>query len=420
MRILLLHLNYAPEIISAGAINTDLAQGLVRRGHEVTMICANPYYPQWRTWPGYRGLKWTREKEHGVEVVRCPIYVPHNPTGLRRIIHYLSFLFSAFFPLVRAALTRKPQFTIVIAPTIMCAPLGWLSARVAGGRSWLHVQDFEVGAAAATGLLKGWISLERIANAFERLMVRVCSHASSISPEMCGRLERLGVAPDRLYELRNWSDLSRITPLEGDSPFRVEWKIGAPHVALYSGNVANKQGIEIVVEAARRLRHRKELMFVVCGEGPNRANLERFAGDLDNIQFHDLQPIERLRDLVGLATIHLLPQKGSAADLLLPSKLTNMLASGRPIVATAAQGTGLAREVKGCGLVCEPDNADAFAVAIETLLDSPEMRASFGKAARSRAETRWDRDAILDRFVERLEGLSTPARTPAMINVAGE
>jgi colanic acid biosynthesis glycosyl transferase WcaI len=122
-------------------------------------------------------------------------------------------------------------------------------------------------------------------------------------------------------------------------------------VAIYSGNIANKQGIEIVVEAARLLRHRKDLMFVVCGNGPNRARLIESSADLDNIQFHDLQPRERLSDLLGMASVHLLPQIAGAADLVLPSKLTNMLASGRAIAATAEPGTGLAAEVDGCGLI---------------------------------------------------------------------
>src|SRR3546814_2119573 len=102
----------------------------------------------------------------------------------------------------------------------------------------------------------------------------------------------------------------------------------------------------MLIEVARQLAHRKDLTLIICGNGPNRAVLEATAQHVDNLLFHDLQPKERLNDLLNLATIHLLPQKADAADLLLPSKLTNMLASGRPVVAGTAPHTGLAREMR--------------------------------------------------------------------------
>jgi colanic acid biosynthesis glycosyl transferase WcaI len=144
-------------------------------------------------------------------------------------------------------------------------------------------------------------------------------------------------------------------------------------------------------------------MFVVCGNGANRARLMAAADGLDNIRFFDLQPVQRLSDLLGLATVHLLPQIAEAADLVLPSKLTNMLASGRPIIATALANTGLAHEVEGCGLTTEPGDAAAFADAITHTLDNPGMRQRFGEEARRRAEDRWSKDNILGRFEQTLK-----------------
>jgi colanic acid biosynthesis glycosyl transferase WcaI len=206
------------------------------------------------------------------------------------------------------------------------------------------------------------------------------------------------VPANRVLELRNWADLSRVHVLDGPSPYRAEWGIAARHVALYSGNIANKQGIGIIVEAARRLAHREDLLFLVCGEGPNRDQLVDSARGLPNIRFEPLQPMERLGDLVGLASVHLLPQLAGAADLVLPSKLTNMLASGRPIVATADPGTGIASEVEGCGILTPPGDADRFAAAINDVLDRPEAAAMYGAEARRRAEQRWSHDAVIDRL----------------------
>jgi len=110
-----------------------------------------------------------------------------------------------------------------------------------------------------------------------------------------------------------------------------------------------------------------------------------------------------LPELLALADVHLLPQIAGAADLVLPSKLTNMLASGRAVVATAALGTGLADEVEGCGVVTPPGDALAFADAITRLIDDHTMRTRLGATARVRAEERWSRNAILKRFEVNLQ-----------------
>lgn len=417
MRILFLGINYAPEEIGTALYSTGLCEDLASLGHSVRAIVGQPYYPQWRIFPGYEGL-WKRTVENGVDITRCPLYVPAAPSGIKRLIHHGSFALSAFLPIFRAAADFEPDLVLTVAPSLVSAPLASAAARFARARSWLHIQDFEVETAFATGLLDETGPLARLARAFEHRVVRGFEQISSISPEMCRKLETFGIPATRIREFRNWAEVDRIRPLSHVSPYREEWRITAPHVALYSGNIANKQGIEIVIGAARRLAHRRDLVFVICGQGLNKANLEREAAGLGNILFRDLQPAERLGELLGLATVHLLPQKADAADLVLPSKLTNMLASGRPVVATAAPGTGLAREIGACGLLTSPGSEAQFAAAIERLLDDPTSRASMGDAARQRAVEVWRRERIIAQVERNMRELCASGELPAMASNA--
>lgn len=398
MRLLFLGLNHAPEEIGIGPYTAGLLQSWAAAGHAAEAVVAQPYYPQWSVLPDYRG-GWRETDEEGVRILRCPLYVPNRPTGARRILHHLSFAATSLLPMLRRARRSRPELVITVAPSLIAAPVALLAARISGAKAWLHVQDFELEAAQATGLVSGGFA-GRLAGAFERWVLGSFDRVSTISPQMCARLIAKGVAPERVIELRNWAEIDAIRPLDGPSPYRAEFGITAPHVALYSGNIANKQGIEIVLEAARLLAHRKDIAFVICGEGPNRANLERLAADLPNVTLHDLQPRERLGDLLSLASVHLLPQLADAADLVLPSKLANMLASGRPVVATAAAGTGIANEIEDSGVAVTPGDAWGVAVAIETLIDDEPRRKALGKTARERAEQRWSRKAILDRFID--------------------
>jgi len=394
MRLLFLGLNYAPEPVGIGPYTSGLAEALAAKGHEVEVVTGQPYYPYWRRFHGTsRG--WTKSEEKGVTVTRCPHYIPRSPTAVRRILHLLSFALSACYPAISAS-RSNPGLVVAIVPTLASLPVALLAAWLSSARLWVHVQDFEIAAAGATGLVKREGLLSRLAQWLERFLLRQADMVSSISPQMCVRLDAIGIDPERVYELRNWSNHmdAFAHPISGD--FRSEWRLGERKVVLYSGNIANKQGLEVVIEAARELQERMDLVFVICGNGPNRERLEHLGEGLPNLQFRDLQPKERIGELLSLAFVHVLPQLADAADLVLPSKLANMLASGRPVIATAAEGTGLADEASYGGIAVPPGDARALAGAIVRLADDPALSATFGKEAARRAVEIWSEDVIVD------------------------
>ena len=403
-RVLIIGLNYAPERVGIGPYTQGLAQALADNGAKVEAVVAKPYYPQWQTMPAYAGGGWRREQDGPVKLTRCPIYVPAQPSGLKRIIHLASFMVSAFPPALGAVLKRetRPTLVVTIAPALLGVLTAWLAARLAGARLWIHVQDFEVEAALATGLMREISMAARLARWAENRLLKLGDRVSTISPQMCAKLVAKGIAPDRVFEMRNWSDTRFAPDPARAKAIRAEWGLDGRIVALYSGNIARKQGIEILVEAARLLQRRSDIAFVICGEGPNRAELERLAAGLSNVGLHDLQPAERMGAVLTMADLHLLPQIAGAADLVLPSKLTNMLASGRPVIATCDPGTGLFSEVDGCGLVTPPGDAAALAVAISALADDPSRRAELGQAATLRAAQRWSKAAIIAEALEKL------------------
>jgi colanic acid biosynthesis glycosyl transferase WcaI len=402
MNILILGLNYKPEPVGIGPYTTGTAEYLVQAGHNVTVVSGKPYYPDWKIQESYRQPGVISTVENGAEVLRVPLYVPAKPTGVRRLIHHASFALRALPVMLGAARKRRPDAVICVAPSLISAVVARGIAKAFGAKMWVHIQDFEVEAAFATGLLRdgGWLT--KVARAYEKWCL-TATKVSTISPQMCVKLRQLGVQDSSIYEFRNWANIDDIKPLERESVYRAQWNITTPYVALYSGNLGNKQGIEIIVDVARRLTERRDLTFVVCGNGALREQLIAAARGLPNIKFFDLQPAEMLSDLLGLATVHLLPQIAGAADLVLPSKLANMLASGRVVLATANPGTGIAIEVEGCGVVIPPGDAAEMARTLEALLADEAGRQRYGTVGRARAEARWSRHGILQNFEQVLE-----------------
>jgi colanic acid biosynthesis glycosyl transferase WcaI len=156
----------------------------------------------------------------------------------------------------------------------------------------------------------------------------------------------------------------------------------------------------VIPNAAKLLRARGEIVFVICGEGLMKPQLEAAAAGLPNIRFLPLQPAAQVSDLLAMADIHLLPQSPDAADLVLPSKLGGMLASGRPVIATCRAGTEIGEIVAQCGLVVGPENSMQLAQAITALADDPETRKLLGRRARTFAENNFERNAVLSTAFE--------------------
>lgn len=402
--LLVIGLNYSPEPVGIGPYTAGMCEALARSGHKVTAVVGKPYYPHWRADPAYAG-GWLEAEQNGVQLVRCPHYVPQDPAGIRRFAHLISFAITAMVPAVRIALRDRPQVVFCVAPALLSVITAILAAWLCGARLWVHIQDFEVEAAFATGLMRRHTPKARFALWLEGWLLRQADRVSTISPQMLAKLDGKGVPAERRFELRNWAD-----PRFTSNPDMAEqqgrkWGLTGRTVALYSGNIGRKQGIEILIDTARLLRDRRDIAFVICGEGPNRAALEARAQGLENVQLHDLRPIEQMGATLAMADMHLLPQIAGAADLVLPSKLTNMLASGKPVVATTDPGTGLFDEVDGCGLCVPPGDAEALAQAIVLLADDPPRRAVLGHAAAARAAERWQQDAILARLTTELRAL---------------
>lgn len=409
MRILVFGINYAPDLIGVSKYTAELCDSLAARGHEVRVVTAPPYYPDWKVPAEYRSLWYTRERLNDVEITRAPIYVPSKPSGAKRLLHHVSFLLSAATPLLSSAVRWRPEIVFAVAPSLLSAPLAALAATLTGAASWLHIQDMEVDVAFELGLLKS-AATRKLMLGLERAIMNSFDRVSTISPQMMSRLKHKGISADKLVEFRNWVDTSVIVPGSPQTNLRSSLGLKPTDiVALYSGAMSNKQGLELIIEAAGAARNNHpSLQFVLCGNGPLKATLTQAATGLSNVHFLDLQPLERLSELLNTADIHLLPQKAQVSDLLLPSKLAGMLASGRPIIAMANPETGIAREMAGTGLLIPPGDAKALAAAVIALAEDGALRARFGAAARTRASQHWDRLSIIS-SLER-EFLALPQR----------
>jgi colanic acid biosynthesis glycosyl transferase WcaI len=410
MKILIYGLNYAPEPTGTGKYTGEMAEWFAAHGHDVEVICGLPHYPRWKLDDAYRDGRSRVESRAGVLVQRASHYVP-GPDGLTaraRIRLETGFTLSAArYWLPRFFSRGKPDVVIAVSPPLQTGmwPLFFCWVRRV---PWvLHVQDLQVDAALRLNMLKVGGG-GRLLYWVEGFLLRHATRVSTITEAMRARVVAKGTPAERVLLFPNWSDISKIEPGPRNNAFRRELGFDEQTiVALYAGNMGEKQGLELILEAAGRCRDDPRLQFVLAGDGAARARLERVASaaHLGNVRFLPVQPLERFGEMLALGDIHLVVQKRVAADLVMPSKLTNILAAGRACVATADPGTALYEVVvgHGTGIAVEPEDAKTLASAILKMASDAGSRESCGRNAREYAEKHLDQNRILAAFESDLE-----------------
>ena len=407
MKILVYGINYSPELTGIGKYTGEMVEWMVQQGHEVRVITAPPYYPEWQV--GAKYSSWRYRRENGDATVwRCPLYVPKQPSTLKRLIHLGSFALSSFFPLM-AQRRWKPDRIIGVVPTLFCTPGMRLLAKLSGARTLLHIQDYEVDAMLGLGMAGNGRAgkVAKLASAFERSGLHNVDNVSTISRSMMNKACEKGVAPEKVIFFPNWSEVSRFREVPETLVMALRQRLGLPDerkIILYSGNIGEKQGLESVITAAEQLREQPWL-FAIVGQGGGKARLEKMVSErgLDNVKFLPLQSYEDLPALLAIGDCHLVIQKRGAADAVLPSKRTNILAVGGNAVITAEPQTELGQlclDNPGIAVCVTPESVPSLVDGIKQALKMPKRNT----VARAWAERSLDKEHVLNQFIADIRG----------------
>lgn len=415
MKILLYGINYAPELTGIGKYSGELGAWLAARGHTVEVITAHPYYPEWRVPASHRGKRWFLERIEGVCVYRTPLYVPGKATSLRRILHEFSFAVGSLPHWGRAGFGGRFDVVICVAPAFHLGLLALLYAKFRRVPLVYHIQDLQVDAAKELGMISNPTFLKTLFS-LEKLILNHATLVSTISEGMLRKIQAKGVAAAKTLLFPNWVDETHIRPVPKAESLRAEFGLHpTDQVVLYAGNLGEKQGLDLIIEVARRFRTQPSVRFLIVGSGGGKATLEEKVRGygLENVLFFPLQPYEKLSALLATADLHLVLQKKSAADLVMPSKLTGILAAGGCALVTALPGTSLHRVVERheLGILVEPESVEALRQGLETALSVDLER--YRRNARTYAETQLGKEAILHAFEQTLLGLITPCSAGA-------
>jgi colanic acid biosynthesis glycosyl transferase WcaI len=344
-RLLLIGGNFAPEPTGIGKYSGEMIQWLADNGYDCTVVTSYPYYPQWKVQAPYvKNRYWYKKEVKGkITVYRCPQYTPAHPSGKKRIFMDTSFLLSALLKLIQVLTVRKFDVVMVVAPPFHLGLLGVLYKKIRGAKLVYHIQDLQIEAARDLGMIRS----DTLIKYLFRLEKYILSKADIISSISEGMIRKIHAKTGRdVLLFPNWVDVKLFYPLENKALLKTDFGFdAADKVILYSGAIGEKQGLEAILHTAATL---KELKFLICGSGPYKEKLSKMALalDLHNVIFFPLQPFERFNHFLNMADVHLVIQKANAGDLVMPSKLTTIMAVGGLAVITANAGTSLCEVVQ--------------------------------------------------------------------------
>lgn len=409
MRILVFGIHYSPDLTGIGKYTGEMNPFLVKEGHEVTMVTANPFYPEWKPNPSYSRFFWKKEEIEGVTVYRCPLYIPKNPTASKKILHEFTFLLSVF-PIWLILLFKK-KFDVVfgINPPFHLSIYPLLYKWIRGAKMVSHIQDLQIDVVKDMEMIRNKTILDLMFST-EKYFFDQSDKVTTISDGMEKKIRSKGINKNKQLIFPNWVDCQFIKPLASSESLREPFGIPiGTKVIMYSGNLGEKQGLELILEAAEYFKGNKEILFIIVGTGGAKERLKKMSieKELTNVKFFPLQPYKDLPKLLAVPDIHLVLQKKEAADLVMPSKLTGILASGGLSIVSALPETTLFEIIKTnqMGILIDPGSVSTLIEGIKVGLNLANHK-SISENARNYALSNLGKEAVLKNLSYSLEELN--------------
>jgi colanic acid biosynthesis glycosyl transferase WcaI len=398
--VLVLCPHFQPDVAPTGEVMTSIVDGLVAEGHRVHVVTAFPWYREHALEPGWGGRLVRHQDTSWGRITRVHPFPTDKSNLPARALAFGGFtLLTGVMGMIARS---RPDVVLAMSPPLTLGLAGWAVARARRVPFVFNIQDVFPDVAVELGLLTG-PRVIAAARALERWTYHHADAVTVLSDDLAANVR--GKLPpadaDKVRVIPNFVDTVRITPGPRETAYRAEHGLEGKRVVMYAGNVGLSQSLDLVVHAAEAITD-DDVVFVVNGAGAALADLRARAASRPNVRFVDLQPRERLAEVLASADVHVVPLKRGLARSSVPSKTYSILASGRPVVASVDPGTEVARTVEAAqaGLAVPPEDPEAFTRAVRAVLADPLAAEAMGARGRQFVEEWASPAAVARRYAE--------------------
>ena len=409
MKIIVLAINYHPEIVGCAKFTKEFVDWVSKKAKQVIVITTNPFYPEWKC----KFNRYNKSLNRNILIIRCPIYVPKKINGLKRIIHYLSFFITSM-PIVIYFGFKNIDLAFTMCPTILSSPtlimISFLKKLFFRKKlvTWIHFADLEIEAAFKLNFLKNKF-LKQFLLFFEKVILKNFDLISSISFYMLEKIKLKTSKDKNIFYLPDFIDTKKFNNLYENkkiNPYAKELSFKEDKfVVMYSGSINEKMACKTLINAIKNLSYRKDLIWIICGDGPKRIFLEESLKDLKNVFFYDFQPFNKLPYWLDVGDIHLIPQKLSSVEFCLPSKLLGILAIGKPVIGIAPSNSELGKVLDKYGIRLASEDSKEMSNAIIKTIENRKFRHSLSNKGKIYIERFYEKENILNDMYEKVKNI---------------
>ena len=413
MKILFLS-HYFPPEVNAPALRTfEHCREWVRAGHEVTVVSCAPHHPMGRVFPGYKNRLWQREEREGIHVVRLLTYVTANEGFLKRTFNYFFYMVMAilaapFLPRCEVVVTTSPQFFNGLA--------GYFVSRIKRTPWVLEIRDLWPESILTVGAITN-PRIIRFLEGLEAFAYRKADAIVSVTDSFAAHIEDRG-GRGKVTVIKNGVDLSLFHEAPQDEALAAELGLEGKFVASYVGTHGMAHGLEVILDAAEKLRGDPFITFLMVGDGAEKEALraQKQSRGLDNVVMLDQQPREMMPRIWSITDVSLvLLRKQELFKKVIPSKIFESMAMGKPIV-LGVEGESLGIiEAASAGVAIEPENADELAAALQELARNRGAYDRMAESARAYVNANFDRKKLAIRYLDLLDSMVGSGRSLPLI-----
>jgi glycosyltransferase involved in cell wall biosynthesis len=406
MHILLIHQAFAALDEPGGTRHHELARFLAAQGHRVTVIASPVSYLTGSATPGHT----LEQSEPGITILRTYTYPAWHRSFIHRVISFLSFMLSSFFTGLRV---REVDLVWGTSPPIFQAGTAWAIARLKNVPFVFEVRDLWPAFAVGVGVLHNRL-LIRAAEAFEHFLYRHADRVVINSPGFRDHVQRGGAR--RIELVPNGADTRMFDPQSTGAEFRQQHGLEHKLIALYAGAHGMSNDLDVLLQAADRLRDRREIVLVLLGDGKEKPTLMETARQmqLENVTF--LAPVPKVSMPAALAAADIciaILKPIPEYKTVYPNKVFDYLAASRPVVLAIAGVIEQVVQDAKAGICVPPGDPQAIADALRWLADNPVERQAMGRRGRAYIHEHFDRQVValrLERILCDTAGI--PSGTP--------
>jgi colanic acid biosynthesis glycosyl transferase WcaI len=402
LKILLVTEYFPPEIGAGSNRAFEQSKRWIEKGAKVTVITGFPDYPDGVIPEEYKNYKFLQEEYQGINVIRTYTVAAPNKGVLKRVISFSSFMFSSVIQGPKAS--GKQDILIATSPPFSVGIAGYFISRLKRIPFVFEVRDLWPESIIQLGQLKNKFII-KVLESIERFLYKKSTHIVPVADSTTPVLMKKGISKSKITVIKNGVNLNDSIPEQKDFELKVKLGLNRKTIVSYIGTLGLSHALDKVLETAKLLSNKKEVGFLIIGDGAERENLLKKSQqyELRNVCFVKKVEKEKIASYYSISDILIVPLKDLPIfKKVIPSKLFEIMAFEKPILISVDGEARSVVESANSGIFVNPEDHNDLKEKILYLVDNSELANELGRNGRKFVEKYFNRQKLADDYLDLL------------------